>query len=109
VANILEDAASRFREASNIAHEAQASARRARSAVQTAERLLAHHLSVLVEQGGQWAATPAEGTTLACAQWAVAQWQGTRAAEVVASTDADRATVRAYDLSRDVWESSKAR
>jgi hypothetical protein len=109
VTKILEDAASRFREASDIAHEAQATARRARSAVQTAERLLAHHLSVLVEQGGQWAAKPATGTTLVCATWAVAQWEEARAAEVVASTAADRATVHAYDLSRYVWESSKAR
>lgn len=109
VSKELDYASTRYREASNVAHEAQATARRARCAVLSAERLLAHHLSVLVEQGGQWAATPAEGTTLACAQWAVAQWEGARAAEVVASTDADRATVRAYDLSRDVWESSKAR
>jgi hypothetical protein len=105
----LEDARTLFRHASNECFEAQLTARRAKSAVQTAERLLAHHLSILVEQGGQWAYDPAQGTTLACAQWAVEQWEEARAAETVAQTTADRATVHAYDLSREVWKSSKSR
>jgi hypothetical protein len=104
----LDYASARYREARNIANSAEATARRAKSTVQTAERLLAHHLSVLVEQGGQWAATPAEGTTLACAQWAVAQWEEARAVEVVANSTADRAGAHANDLSRDVLDASKA-
>jgi hypothetical protein len=105
----LDYAATRYREASNFCHEARATERRAKSAVQSAERLLAHHLSVLVEQGGQWAVEPAQGTTLACARWAVTQWEEARAAEVVAQTTADRATVHAYDLSLEVWERAKPR
>jgi hypothetical protein len=102
-------ATDRYFEARDIANSAEATARRAKSTVQAAERLLAHHLSVLVEQGGQWAATPAEGTTLACAQWAVAQWEEARAVEVVAISTADRAGAHANDLKRDVLAASRAR
>lgn len=105
----LEYASARYREARDIANSAESTARRAKSTVQTAERLLAHHLSVLVEQGGQWAATPAEGTTLACAQWAVAQWEEARAAEVVANVTADRAVAHVNDLWNDLYSASRAR
>lgn len=105
----LEYASARYREARNAATIAEATARRAKSVVATAERLLAHHLSVLVQQGGQWAATPAEGTTLACATWAVSQWEEARAAEIVASGTADRALAHANDLARDVLDASRAR
>lgn len=102
-------ATARYNEARDIANSAEATARRAKSTVQTAERLLAHHLCVLVEQGGQWAATPAEGTTLACAQWAVAQWEEARAVDIVANVTADRAAAHRNDLMRDVLDASRAR
>ena len=105
----LDSASARYREARDISNSAEATARRAKSTVQSAERLLAHHLSVLVEQGGRWAATPAEGTTLECAQWAVAQWEEARAAEVVATVNADRAGAHVNDLWRDVDAASRAR
>lgn len=105
----LDYSTARYREARDIANSAEATARRAKSTVQTAERLLAHHLSVLVEQGGQWATTTTEGTTFACAQWAVAQWEEARAVEVVANVTADRAAAHVNDLMRDVLAASGAR
>ena len=105
----LDDASARYREARDISNQAETTARRATSTRHSAERLLAHHLSVLVEQGGQWAATPAEGTTLACAQWAVEQWNEARAVEAVANVTADRAAAQVNDLMRNVLAASGAR
>lgn len=105
----LEYASARYREAREIAMQAESSARRARHTRQQAERLLSHHLSVLVEQGGQWAATPEQGTTLACARWAVEQWNEARELEARATGRADYAHAHANDLHRDVLDASRAR
>lgn len=105
----LECASDRYREAREVAMQAETTARRARQVRQSAENLLAHHLSVLVEQNGQWANNPEQGTTLACAQWAVSQWNEARAVEAVACGTADRAHARCADLRRDVLDAARVR
>jgi hypothetical protein len=109
VNNELDYTAARYREAGEVARQAETAARRARQVRQSAETLMAHHLSVLVEQNGQWATNPEQGTTLACAQWAVSQWNKARAVEAVACGTADLAHARFADLSRDVLAASRAR
>lgn len=104
----LEYASARYREARELAMQAEATARRAKDARALAERLLAHHLCVLVEQGGRWADSPEHGTTLACAQWAVSQWEEARINEARACVRADVAHVHCNDLQRDVLDASRA-
>ncbi len=107
--NELDYTSARYREACEVAKTAETAARRARQVRQSAENLMAHHLSVLVEQNGQWANTPEQGTTLACAKWAVSQWNEARAVEAVATGTADLAHARCADLCRDVLAASRAR
>lgn len=104
----LEYASARYREAREIAMQAESTARRAQNARALAERLLVHHLAVLVEQGGRWADTPEQGTTLACAQSAVSQWEEARTVEARACATADLAHAQVNDLQRDVLDASSA-
>lgn len=105
----LEYASARYREARETSVEAEAAAKRARSLVQRAEQLLAHHLSVLVEQHGKWAANTVEGTTFEEAQRAVAEWNEARDLAVRADVNADLAAARVNDRQMDVLDASRAR
>jgi len=105
----FEYASARYQQAREIAMQAESTARRARHVRQSAERLLSHHLSVLVEQHGQWADTPEQGTTFACAQSAVEQWRSALEDEMSATGRADYALAHANELHRDVLDASRPR
>jgi len=109
VSKLLEYASARYREAREASVEAETAAKRAKSLVERAENLLAHHLSVLVEQEGKWASNSVEGTTFESAQRAVAEWEQARDLWVRANVNADLAAARVNDRHMDVLEASRTR